>query len=89
MIIETIDLKRNFTVGSEEIQALKGINLSIDKGILIGAMDRKIFRIGLKGYSQLDSKRSEWTGCAPWHPAFFFLFTFFFAHDMSGKKRTC
>ena len=32
MIIETTDLKRNFKVGSETIQALKGVNLSIDKG---------------------------------------------------------
>ena len=31
MIIETTDLKRNFKVGSETIQALKGVNLSIDK----------------------------------------------------------
>jgi putative ABC transport system ATP-binding protein len=38
MIIETIDLKRNFTVGSEEIQALKGINLSIDKGEFVSIM---------------------------------------------------
>ena len=38
MIIETTDLKRNFKVGSEIIQALKGVNLSIDKGEFVSIM---------------------------------------------------
>ena len=38
MIIETKDLKRNFKVGSETIQALKGVNLSIDKGEFVSIM---------------------------------------------------
>ena len=38
MIIETLDLKRNFQVGSEKIQALKGINLSIKKGEFVSIM---------------------------------------------------
>ena len=38
MIIETLDLKRNFQVGSEKIQALKGINLSINKGEFVSIM---------------------------------------------------
>lgn len=38
MIIETLDLKRNFQVGSETIQALKGINLSINKGEFVSIM---------------------------------------------------
>ena len=38
MIIETTDLKRNFKVGSETIQALKGVNLSIDKGEFVSIM---------------------------------------------------
>jgi putative ABC transport system ATP-binding protein len=38
MIIETLDLKRNFQVGSEKIQALKGINLSINRGEFVSIM---------------------------------------------------
>ena len=38
MIIETKNLKRNFKVGSETIQALKGVNLSIDKGEFVSIM---------------------------------------------------
>ena len=38
MIIKTNDLKRNFKVGSETIQALKGINLSINKGEFVSIM---------------------------------------------------
>ena len=38
MIIKTLDLKRNFQVGSEKIQALKGINLSIKKGEFVSIM---------------------------------------------------
>ena len=38
MIIKTLDLKRNFQVGSEKIQALKGINLSINKGEFVSIM---------------------------------------------------
>jgi len=38
MIIETTELKRNFKVGSETIQALKGVNLSIDKGEFVSIM---------------------------------------------------
>jgi len=38
MIIETVDLRRNFQVGSETIQALKGINLSINKGEFVSIM---------------------------------------------------
>ena len=38
MIIETLDLKRNFQVGSETIQALKGINLSINKSEFVSIM---------------------------------------------------
>ena len=38
MIIKTTDLKRNFKVGSETIQALKGVNLSIDKGEFVSIM---------------------------------------------------
>ena len=38
MIIETLDLKRNFQVGSEKIQALKGINISIKKGEFVSIM---------------------------------------------------
>tara|TARA_X000000950_G_scaffold110127_1_gene138812 strand:+ start:645 stop:1322 length:678 start_codon:yes stop_codon:yes gene_type:complete len=38
MIIETTDLKRNFKVGSETIQALKGVNLSIGKGEFVSIM---------------------------------------------------
>ena len=38
MIIETKNLKRNFKVGPETIQALKGVNLSIDKGEFVSIM---------------------------------------------------
>ena len=38
MIIETTDLKRNFKVGSETIQALKGVNLTIEKGEFVSIM---------------------------------------------------
>ena len=32
MIIQTENLKRQFQVGSERVEALKGINLSVNKG---------------------------------------------------------
>ena len=38
MIIETTDLKRNFQVGSEIVEALKGINLSVEKGEFVSIM---------------------------------------------------
>jgi putative ABC transport system ATP-binding protein len=38
MIIETKDLKRVFQVGSETVEALKGINLSVEKGEFLSIM---------------------------------------------------
>ena len=38
MIIKTQNLKRFFRVGSEEVQALKGINLSVEKGEFLSIM---------------------------------------------------
>lgn len=38
MIIKTQNLKRFFKVGSEEVQALKGINLSVEKGEFLSIM---------------------------------------------------
>jgi len=38
MIIETKDLKRMFKVGSETVEALKGINLSVEKGEFLSIM---------------------------------------------------
>jgi putative ABC transport system ATP-binding protein len=38
MIIETKDLKRMFQVGSETVEALKGINLSVEKGEFLSIM---------------------------------------------------
>jgi len=38
MIIETKDLKRLFQVGSETVEALKGINLSVKKGEFVSIM---------------------------------------------------
>ena len=38
MIIKTQNLKRVFKVGSEEVQALKGINLSVEKGEFLSIM---------------------------------------------------
>ena len=38
MIIETKDLKRLFQVGSETVEALKGINLSVEKGEFVSIM---------------------------------------------------
>ena len=38
MIIKTQNLKRFFQVGSEEVQALKGINLSVEKGEFLSIM---------------------------------------------------
>jgi putative ABC transport system ATP-binding protein len=38
MIIETKDLKRFFQVGSETVEALKGINLSVEKGEFVSIM---------------------------------------------------
>ena len=35
MIIKTANLKREFTVGSEKVEALKGINLAVEKGDFI------------------------------------------------------
>jgi len=32
MIIKTDNLKRSFKVGSEKVEALKGIDLSVEKG---------------------------------------------------------
>ena len=38
MIIETNNLKRLFQVGSETVEALKGINLSVEKGEFVSIM---------------------------------------------------
>jgi putative ABC transport system ATP-binding protein len=38
MIIKTENLKRFFQVGSEKVQALKGINLSVEKGEFLSIM---------------------------------------------------
>ena len=38
MIIRTENLKREFTVGSEKVEALKGINLAVEKGDFIAIM---------------------------------------------------
>ncbi|MEL0115812.1 MAG: ATP-binding cassette domain-containing protein, partial [Gammaproteobacteria bacterium] len=38
MIIETKNLKRLFQVGSETVEALKGINLSVEKGEFVSIM---------------------------------------------------
>ena len=38
MIIETKDLRRTFQVGSETVEALKGINLGVDKGEFVSIM---------------------------------------------------
>jgi len=38
MIIQTKDLKRMFQVGSETVEALKGINLSVEKGEFLSIM---------------------------------------------------
>ena len=38
MIIQTNDLKRFFQVGSEKVEALKGINLSVEKGEFLSIM---------------------------------------------------
>jgi putative ABC transport system ATP-binding protein len=38
MIIKTENLKREFTVGSEKVEALKGINLAVEKGDFIAIM---------------------------------------------------
>jgi len=38
MIIETQNLVKTFQVGSEEVQALKGINLSVNKGEFLSIM---------------------------------------------------
>ena len=38
MIIETQDLRRTFQVGSETVEALKGINLGVDKGEFVSIM---------------------------------------------------
>jgi putative ABC transport system ATP-binding protein len=38
MIIKTENLKREFIVGSEKVEALKGINLSVNKGDFIAIM---------------------------------------------------
>ena len=38
MIIRTENLKREFTVGSEKVEALKGINLSVNKGDFMSIM---------------------------------------------------
>lgn len=38
MIIKTANLKREFTVGSEKVEALKGINLAVEKGDFIAIM---------------------------------------------------
>ena len=38
MIIETQNLVKSFQVGSEEVQALKGVNLSVKKGEILSIM---------------------------------------------------
>ena len=38
MIIETQNLVKTFQVGSEEVQALKGVNLSVNKGEFLSIM---------------------------------------------------
>ena len=38
MIIQTQDLKRFFQVGSEQVKALDGINLSVEKGEFLSIM---------------------------------------------------
>ena len=38
MIIETQNLVKTFQVGSEEVQALKGVNLSVKKGEFLSIM---------------------------------------------------
>ena len=38
MIIKTENLKRLFQVGSETVEALKGINLSVNKGEFLSIM---------------------------------------------------
>ena len=38
MIIKTDNLKRSFKVGSEKVEALKGINLSVEKGEFLSIM---------------------------------------------------
>jgi putative ABC transport system ATP-binding protein len=38
MIIKTESLKRSFQVGSEKVEALKGINLSVEKGEFLSIM---------------------------------------------------
>ena len=38
MIIETQNLVKSFQVGSEEVQALKGVNLSVNKGEFLSIM---------------------------------------------------
>tara|TARA_B100001142_G_scaffold288362_1_gene304460 strand:+ start:87 stop:764 length:678 start_codon:yes stop_codon:yes gene_type:complete len=38
MIIKTDNLKRSFQVGSEKVEALKGINLSVEKGEFLSIM---------------------------------------------------
>ncbi|MDA9867100.1 ABC transporter ATP-binding protein [Gammaproteobacteria bacterium] len=38
MIIKTNNLKRSFQVGSEKVEALKGINLSVEKGEFLSIM---------------------------------------------------
>jgi putative ABC transport system ATP-binding protein len=38
MIIKTENLKRSFQVGSEKVEALKGINLSVEKGEFLSIM---------------------------------------------------
>ena len=38
MIIKTENLKRSFQVGSEKVEALKGIDLSVEKGEFLSIM---------------------------------------------------
>ena len=38
MIIKTTELKRSFEVGSETVDAIKGINLEVDAGEFIAIM---------------------------------------------------
>lgn len=38
MIIETINIKRSFTMGSNNVEALKGVNFSVEKGEFIAIM---------------------------------------------------
>ena len=38
MIINVKDIKKSYTVGTQEVNALRGINLSVEKGEFISIM---------------------------------------------------